>query len=222
MRLRSILARVCVLLHTESLTHVDARIADRHHPVADDLDRHGWSVRHRFLSAGLTRALALECRALGCAGALQPAHVGQAGARVRRPDVRGDQIRWLEPGQSLACDCFLAEMEALRIVLNRELCLGLADYEGHFACYAPGACYAPHRDQFRHDDRRVVTVIVYLNDAWCSAQGGALRLHPERDATVDVTPLGRRIAVFMSGSMLHEVLPATRERLSIAGWFRRR
>jgi SM-20-related protein len=222
MRLCSILARVCVLLHTESLTLVDACIDERHHPVADDLDSYRWSMQHRFLSKGLTRALALECKALACAGALQPAQVGQGGARAWRPDLRGDRIRWLEPGQSLACDCFLAEMEALRTALNRELCLGLADYEGHFSCYAPGASYAPHRDQFRHDDSRVVTAIVYLNDAWHSGHGGALRLHPERDSAVDVEPSGRRLVAFMSGSMLHEVLPATRERLSITGWFRRR
>jgi SM-20-related protein len=147
--------------------------------------------------------------------------VGQGSTRAWRPEVRGDRIGWLRTGQSLACDCFLAEMEALRIALNRELCLGLADYEGHFSCYAPGASYARHSDQFRHDDSRVVSVVVYLNDTWRSAQGGALCLHPQREATVHVAPAGRRIVVFRSG-MIHEVLPATRDRLSIAGWFRRR
>lgn len=211
-----------MLLHTQSQVHADACIAERHRYIADDIDRQGWSLRHRFLSAGLTRALALECRALESAGALQPAFVGQGGTRAWRPEVRGDRIRWIRAAQSLACDCFLAEMENLRVALNRELCLGLADYEGHFSCYAPGASYARHRDQFRHDDSRVVTVVAYLNDAWRCTQGGALRLYPEHETAVDVAPAGGRIVAFLSGSMIHEVLPATRERLSIAGWFRRR
>ncbi len=30
------------------------------------------------------------------------------------------------------------------------------------------------------------------------------------------------LAVFLSANLPHEVLPATRERLSLTGWFRRR
>jgi SM-20-related protein len=210
------------LLRPELPMHADAPVSARHRAIADDLDGRGWSIRHRFLSTELTRALALECSALVSDGTLQPAYVGQGATRVLRPHVRGDRMDWLKPGQSLACDSFLAEMDALRVALNRELCLGLAEYEAHFSWYAPGACYARHRDQFQSDDSRVLSVVAYLNDAWRSEHGGALRLHPDHADAVDVAPASGRIVVFMSGSMIHEVLPATRERLSIAGWFRRR
>jgi SM-20-related protein len=38
----------------------------------------------------------------------------------------------------------------------------------------------------------------------------------------DVVPAGGCLVVFLSGEVPHEVLPATRERLSLTGWFRRR
>lgn len=51
--------------------------------------------------------------------------------------------------------------------------------------------------------------------------GGALRLHlPQRQ--VDIQPTGGSLVVFMSAGTEHEVLPASRDRLSLTGWFRRR
>ena len=113
-------------------------------------------------------------------------------------------------------------METLRVALNRGLFLGLDEYESHFAFYTPGASYKQHRDRFRHDDSRTVSVIVYLNTDWLPEHGGALRLHPEGLNTQDISPVGSRITVFLSADMLHEVLPATRDRLSLTGWFKRR
>ncbi len=73
-------------------------------------------------------------------------------------------------------------MEALRQILNRELFLGLEEYESHFALYAPGAFYRAHLDRFRDDDKRTVSVVLYLNDDWLPEHGGALRLHPQGGA----------------------------------------
>jgi SM-20-related protein len=64
--------------------------------------------------------------------------------------------------------------------------------------------------------------VIYLNHDWLSEQGGALRLHPQGMSTRDIYPIGSRMALFLSADMLHEVLPATRDRLSLTGWFRRR
>jgi SM-20-related protein len=75
---------------------------------------------------------------------------------------------------------------------------------------------------FRDDDRRTVSVVIYLNADWLPEQGGALRLHPDGKCTEDILPLGSRLVLFLSADMLHEVLPATRNRLSLAGWFKRR
>ncbi|CAB3790933.1 2OG-Fe(II) oxygenase [Pararobbsia alpina] len=200
--------------------HVDAPGDEGYQRIAAALHDHGWSEQDDFLPPDLTRALASECAALEAAGALMQARVSQGTDRSLRPELRGDRIKWLEAGQSLACDRYLAILETLRVVLNRELFLGLDNYETHFAFYPPGASYRPHRDRFRHDDSRSVSIVVYLNANWLPDHGGALRLHPQGRVTHDILPVGGRLAVFLSADMLHEVLPATRGRSSLTGWFR--
>lgn len=190
--------------------------------IGDDLSEQGWSQQNLFLSEELTLALAAECQALMDSGALKLAGVGRGDVQAVRPEIRGDQIVWLKAGQSIACDRYLQIMEELRVALNRTLYLGLEEYESHFAFYSPGASYLKHLDRFRDDDCRTVSVVIYLNHEWLLEEGGALRLHPEGKSTEDISPSGSSLVLFLSADMLHEVLPATRDRLSLAGWFRRR
>lgn len=188
----------------------------------DHFVAHGWAVQDFVLPPALVLALATLCQTLSLEGVLRPAAVGRGPAQVLRPAIRGDEIQWLGVGQSAECDAYLAIMETMRQLLNRTLYLGLDRYESHFARYAPGAAYARHLDRFRDNDGRTVSVILYLNDQWQAADGGALRMHPKGEPLVDILPLGARLAMFLSADMIHEVLPATRERLSLAGWFSRR
>lgn len=188
----------------------------------DDLAEHGWSQQNQFLPLDLTLALASECRALAASGMLGLAAVGSGAAPTLRPDIRGDRTMWLEAGQSAACDRYQAIMETLRVALNRAFFLGLDNYESHFALYAPGASYRQHLDRFRDDDLRAVSAVIYLNPDWLAEQGGALRLSPQGVPAHDIVPMGSRLVLFLSADMLHEVLPASCERLSLAGWFCRR
>ena len=190
--------------------------------MADGLCRAGWATQAHFIAPELIRQLAAECVQSMLSGNMKGAGVGSGHAPLLQPDIRGDNIEWLEAGRSSACDRYLAHMEELRLGLNRELFLGLDEYESHFALYAPGAFYRAHLDRFRDDDKRTVSVVLYLNDDWLPAHGGALRLHPQDEAVVDIAPQACCLAMFLSGEMLHEVLPTARQRLSIAGWFRRR
>jgi SM-20-related protein len=110
-------------------------------------------------------------------------------------------------------------------VLNRELTLGLFELEFHFARYAPGRGYERHLDQLAGSDARVLSWALYLNDDWRAGEGGGLRLYTQGQARppfLEFPPRGGRLMVFLSERFEHEVLPATRERLSITGWFRRR
>jgi SM-20-related protein len=193
-----------------------------HQSTLDDLAEHGWSQQNHFLPQELTRALAAECRALAASGALAFAAVGRGAAQEVRADIRGDRTKWLEEGQSDACDRYRTIMETLRVALNQAFFLGLDNYESHFALYAPGASYRQHLDRFRDDDLRSVSAVIYLNPDWLPEQGGALRLSPAGAAVRDIVPVGSRLVLFLSADMLHEVLPATCERLSLAGWFCRR
>ena len=67
--------------------------------------------------------------------------------------------------------------------------------------------------------------VLYLNEDWDETAGGALRLYDGMNPIApyrDIAPIAGLLVLFLSADFDHEVLPATRERLSIAGWFRRR
>lgn len=190
--------------------------------LLDDLAEQGWAIATNALPADLTLELAQECRARANQGALQPAGVGRGSAHGVQEGVRGDHIQWLEPGQCAAGDRYLAMLDDLRGQLNQALYLGLEDYEGHFALYPPGTFYQRHLDRFRDDDRRAVSAVFYLNSDWLPEQGGALRLYLADGRELDVLPEAGTLVLFLSADLPHEVLPATRERLSLTGWLRRR
>lgn len=190
--------------------------------IVDDLAEHGWSLQPAFISQALTLELAQECRNRAAQGALAPARVGRGQEQTVQEGIRGDRIEWLDAGQSSACDGYLAALDEVRQALNQGLYLGLDDYESHFALYPPGAFYKKHLDRFRDDDRRAVSVVLYLNQDWQADQGGELRLYLADGEVRDIAPNAGALVVFLSANMPHEVLPATRERLSLTGWFRRR
>ena len=190
--------------------------------IVDDLAQRGWSQQNIFLPEALTLELAAECRKRAAEGELTPAAVGRGAAQEVQEGIRGDHIQWVEPGQSEPCDRYLGLMDSLREALNRGLFLGLEDFEGHFALYPPGSFYRRHLDRFRDDDRRMVSAVLYLNQAWLPEDGGQLRMYLEQGREYDVQPTGGCLVVFLSGEVPHEVLPARRDRLSMTGWFRRR
>jgi SM-20-related protein len=190
--------------------------------LIEGLAARGHAVVRDALPGNVVKGLRERARALDHAGAFAAAGVGRAGARTQLSDVRGDRVAWLDDASDNDAERALgAWLDALRVQCNRELLLGLADIEAHYAIYPQGARYARHRDRFRDDDARVLSCVLYLNDAWTADDGGALRLYTEDDI-VDVTPLGGTFVAFLSADFEHEVLPARRERLAFSGWFRRR
>jgi SM-20-related protein len=151
---------------------------------------------------------------------LTPARVG---ADRSATFSRGDSTRWFEPeALSTRQQVFADGIEALRITLNRDLFLGLVDSESHYAVYQPGAGYARHLDCLRNDDSRVISAVFYLNEAWQDAEGGALRLYLADQSYHDVFPRAGTLLLFLSVRFEHEVLPATRDRMSIACWMKQR
>jgi SM-20-related protein len=193
------------------------------HAFADSLAQSGWCVVPGFIPAARVRDLAAQARAQWRSGGFHAAGTGTGAAFAVRPAVRGDHVLWLEPETaSPAQRRCLDHFEALRLVLNRELQLGLLDFECHFAVYPAGARYGRHIDRFKGDARRALSCVLYLNEHWPEEQGGQLRLYLDEEHTMDVIPRGGTLVAFLSDRFEHEVLPATSERLSLAGWFRRR
>jgi SM-20-related protein len=189
--------------------------------IAEAITRQGWYVIDQAFSTAQVDALASECRSLEANSQLLPATTGHD--LPRSPSVlRGDRTRWFEPAAlSAAQSAYWQHMDGLRVNLNHALLLGLHELEAHYALYPPGSGYARHRDRFRDDDARVLSSVLYLNSDWHADDGGALRLYLD-DGEHDIAPNGGRLALFLSAQIEHEVLPAQRERLSIAGWFRQR
>jgi SM-20-related protein len=188
--------------------------------IASALASEGWCVVPDFLSPAQTQALADECRVLRDAQRLTPARVGSL--RTATP-LRGDSTHWFEADAlSTPQQVFADRIDALRATINRELMLGLVECESHYAVYPPGAGYTRHLDRLRDSDARVVSAVFYLNQVWRVADGGALRLYLADGSSRDIFPHADTLLLFLSAQFEHEVLPATRERMSIAFWMRQR
>lgn len=185
-------------------------------PIVDAVAERGWIVVDNALSPTLVAGL---CEALPTRW--QPAGVGRAQQHQTNAQIRRDQIHWLEASAGGAVAEYLAMMEQLRQCANRELMLGLFDYEAHFARYQPGDFYGCHRDAFAGRSNRRLTTVCYLNEQWQPSDGGILRLYDDDEQFLaDIEPKSGRLVVFLSEQFPHEVLAAERERFSIAGWFR--
>src|SRR5690606_33675317 len=98
----------------------------------------------------------------------------------------------------------------------------LFSFESHFAHYGTGDFYKKHLDAFKGETNRVLSLVYYLNPGWLPEDGGELKLYLSEDEgrTINVTPAFGTLVVFLSEDFPHEVLPAKRDRYSIAGWFR--
>ncbi|MND69526.1 2OG-Fe(II) oxygenase superfamily protein [compost metagenome] len=184
--------------------------------VMDAIYTRGWVIVDDFLTAAEVDAL----RAC-LPDEWQPAGIGREGLHQGNPEIRRDQIHWLDPSLGAPVADYLARMESLRLAANRNLMLGLFDYEAHFARYRSGDFYATHRDAFAGRSNRRLTSVFYLNNGWQPQAGGVLRVYDnDEQFLMDVSPKGGRLVLFLSEEFPHEVLPASEERYSIAGWFR--
>lgn len=187
----------------------------------------GYCIVDHFLDLPTTQALAEETQTLIEASAMQEAGIGR-GNVTQNKNIRGDRIYWLdENAASRAQQQYFAQMESLRLNLNRDLYLGLFGLECHLAAYPPGSFYKKHLDCFANHSTdkplRRVSCIVYLNQNWQDSDGGQLRLYLNEDqgqsTYIDISPVAGRAIIFLSEIFYHEVLPAKRTRQSLTGWF---
>ena len=193
--------------------------------IANCLATTGWYAGDSIFTAELSTRLAQRARLLADRHELKSARVGHNVGVQANAQLRSDDTRWLAdaPDDASERDA-VAIVNALRENLNEALFLGAQEVELHFTRYALGAFYRTHRDRFRDDDARLVSLVFYLNDDWADGAGGELVLYAEDDsATViaRVQPQAGTMVCFLSDRFPHEVLPATRERFSLTGWLRR-
>jgi SM-20-related protein len=189
--------------------------------VGDALCERGWWVGQQAIDGELLHDLNVELDQLIDNDRLHRAGIGRDLDFQIAGEIRRDEIFWLKRENAVQSR-FLDQMEALRLTLNRELFLGLFEFEGHFALYPPGGFYRRHLDSFRGAANRIVSMVAYLNPHWQPGDGGELVIYPEHGDTPSATiePRGGTMALFLSEETPHEVLAARADRRSIAGWFR--
>ncbi len=190
--------------------------------IASNLFSHGYTVHRNALPLILGNSLWDQSHETPAAE-FQPASIGRNNSRALDVSVRNDQIAWIDRTTVTGCS-WVAWASSLRLFLNRRLFLGLDSFESHHAIYPPGGFYRRHQDAFRGDENRLLSLVIFLNRDWVPADAGQLVLFTGDYATdrLVITPQFGTLVVFLSEEIEHEVLETTRDRHSVAGWFRTR
>jgi SM-20-related protein len=196
-----------------------SRVSVEFDGIAPALAESGYIVLHGGLPGPVGECL-LELREQNLRR-FYPAGIGRGQEHNRNPGLRRDRIAWIDKADSQAAS-WVDWTQQLRLYLNQHLFLGLFSFESHLAIYEPGDFYKTHVDAFRGQSNRRLSLVIYLNHDWQAEQGGELVLyHPQTGVELQrVLPEFGTLVLFLSEEFPHEVLPATRPRLSVAGWFR--
>jgi SM-20-related protein len=133
---------------------------------------------------------------------------------------RKDIIYWLDrKHRNKYENLFFDQIDAFIIFLNETCYTGITGYEFHYTLYEQGSYYKKHRDQFRENDSRKYSMILYLNTDWTENDGGELCIHHE-NAVENISPLNGKAVFFKSSELEHEVLVTHKPRMSITGWLK--
>lgn len=189
--------------------------------LIDGVMEHHFGTAEHFVPPALVAALRGHLLENFESGRMKPAGIGRQVSYEQNQAVRGDVIYWLEKEHNAAERAFLEHIEAFIAYLNRTCFTGINACEFHYALYPAGHFYKRHRDQFKSDLGRKFSLVLYLNEHWTPEDDGRLVLYPEKQPPIGVLPDGGRTVFFRADELEHEVLPANRPRMSIAGWLKR-
>ena len=114
---------------------------------------------------------------------------------------------------------FFDRMDNFVSHLNESCYTGITGYEFHYTLYEEGAFYKKHLDQFRNNDSRQYSMIIYLNTGWQLADGGELCIQ-HSDHQQNISPENGKAVFFKSSELEHEVLITNKPRMSITGWLK--
>lgn len=197
---------------------MNSTLIDKLNLVADGLAENGFAIIDDFLSAQEIQSILQLDEFKNGLSQFKKAGIGKSQDKQINEAIRGDYIQWVDrTAAQPSIQAYLAKLNALISFVNQALFLSLKDYEVHMTIYPPGSYYKRHLDQFKKDDHRKLSVICYLNENWKEEEGGQLRIYlPEK--SIDVLPVAGRLVCFRSDQLEHEVLAATRPRLSLTGW----
>lgn len=185
--------------------------------LIDSLVEKGWFHEEGFFSPEFCLELLNECKGLE----LKAAQIGKGQGKQEALEIRNDSIFWIDEEHASALQKeYLTRMNLLMNDINRELFLGLREFECHFAHYKTSGFYKKHLDQHQTSQKRLVSAICYLNGP---KSGGELVVYSKDnpdEVAAKIKPKPGSFVCFLSNQIYHEVLPTDGERFSVTGWFR--
>ncbi len=185
-------------------------------------------ITNNFLTTELSIALQKNLLQLAAQDKLHQAGVGSSARLAFKPEIRKDQIFWLDQKVNGPFElAFFAQIEGFIKYLNETCYTGITDYEFHYALYEPGSFYKKHKDQFKDDAKRQFSMITYLNDNWQEGDGGELVVYKKAGpkdsigSEEKIAPTIGKTVFFKSNELEHEVLLSNTNRMSITGWLKK-
>ena len=177
-------------------------------------------IAEDFLNGPLAANLKQNLLGLFAGNHLQPAGTGNRQEVAHDKLFRSDMIYWLDRNNENAHENqFFDLMDSFVSYLNETCYTGINSYEFHYTLYEPGSFYKKHIDQFRNNDSRQFSMIMYLNEGWTDGDGGELSIHHDHSVQ-DISPVNGRSIFFKSNELPHEVLLTHKPRMSITGWLK--
>jgi SM-20-related protein len=133
---------------------------------------------------------------------------------------RSDIIHWLDRShENIHENNFFNLMDKFVLHLNTTCYTGITGYEFHYSLYQPDCFYKKHLDQFKNNDSRKFSMIIYLNEGWEIKDGGELCIY-HSGYTQNISPENGKTVFFKSSELEHEVLITHKDRMSITGWLK--
>lgn len=190
----------------------------------DILAQQDYVVIDDFISKDIFQSIMNYFRDMENRDKLQKAGIGKSGEFQIKSAVRGDFIHWLNREQDTELLSLFELMDEVTQNLRRHCYLSLTDSEFHIAKYPAGSHYNRHLDQFQERSNRQITVLIYLNENWRPGDGGELKIYREgveSETEILIEPIARRLLLFKSDCVEHEVLTTNVPRYSLTGWLLR-
>jgi len=177
-------------------------------------------IAENFLSESLSLHLKENLIALYSKKLLQVAGTGNDAGFRQNNKFRTDIIYWLDRKHNNVYEnSFFDLMDSFVSFLNKTCYTSIISYEFHYALYEKGSFYKKHVDQFKSNDSRQYSMIMYLNNEWKENDGGELCVH-HKNRFENISPIGGKTVFFKSSELEHEVLTSNKPRMSITGWLK--
>jgi len=177
-------------------------------------------LSENFLNDTLAQHLKDNLNNLYATGKLRSAGTGNDLVVVQDKMFRSDVIYWLDRKHNDNHENdFFDLVDSFVSYMNNTCYTGITGYEFHYTLYPEGSFYKKHLDQFRNNNSRKYSMIMYLNADWEAADGGELCI-TQHDHLQMISPQNGKAVFFKSNEMEHEVLITNKPRMSITGWLK--